>query len=412
MIRQELIGRIFVDGNAFAPDNIPLGGVGLADSVPWKRAPYVEALRRVIYRWPLRGREPPSIEVTRMTPVTEILSVELALIEIFIQTFFDTAGRAPCVPHLAPPHGPEKDRPGHTTPLALAPIPKSSKTRHPNEPPRQPFDAAAAAAKRPREHSQNAARVEDIIAKRRREDMQSGSLDDAARPFRGEAFLRASPNPPPRNREEQHRPHRDNSPTPRVEHDHARAFAPPPVPNCARPASHSREPMSAPTARGRQHEHVSRDAPREVFGGWGVPPSPEVTGNWGVPQPPAQCGDWGVPLAGHQYGAGPSRGHSTQHAPPVESTWGAPGLQEEEPRAGPSGVEPFEMPPRILKNQARVARRLARGGPGRRQRRRARENDAVRVGPGGELIYYDILDDNVEVPYTSSGEEDVGDIFR
>ena len=59
----------------------------------------------------------------------------------------------------------------------------------------------------------------------------------------------------------------------------------------------------------------------------------------------------------------------------------------------------------------RLQRRQPRGGPGRSARRRARENETVRVGPDGELIYYDILDENVEIPETESDEE-LQDAFR
>ena len=66
----------------------------------------------------------------------------------------------------------------------------------------------------------------------------------------------------------------------------------------------------------------------------------------------------------------------------------------------------------LEKGPLSLARRQRRGGPGRRQRRRAREFGAVREGPDGELIYYDPLDENVDIPLNDSSEEELQDAFR
>ena len=122
--RQELLGQVFVDRNAFAPDAIPAAGFRLADTDASRRAHHVEALRRVISLWPLRGGEPPTAQVTRFTPEIDILDVELKLINIFVRSFFDYAGRAPCIPHLPSPGDPVNDPPHATIPLSLAPLSK------------------------------------------------------------------------------------------------------------------------------------------------------------------------------------------------------------------------------------------------------------------------------------------------
>ena len=100
--REELLARVFQDKNARAPDRIPAGGVGLAHPITWRRVNQLEALRRVIYRWPLSGKNPPSVEITRTMPELDVLAVERELITIYVKTFFATAGRPPCIPHIAP----------------------------------------------------------------------------------------------------------------------------------------------------------------------------------------------------------------------------------------------------------------------------------------------------------------------
>ena len=90
-------------------------------------------------------------------------------------------------------------------------------------------------------------------------------------------------------------------------------------------------------------------------------------------------------------------------------SWAMPVDHEnEQPIAGPSAP----LPDFMVRARERLARRQRRGGPGRRQRRRAREFGAVREGPDGELIYYDPLDENVDIPLNDSSEEDLQDAFR
>ena len=110
------------------------------------------------------------------------------------------------------------------------------------------------------------------------------------------------------------------------------------------------------------------------------------------------AGQWGAPLEPEEDYTPCTGGNS----------WDVPrGSYEEEPSAGPSAPPPASL----VRQMERLQRRQPRGGPGRSARRRARENETVRVGPDGELIYYDILDENVEIPETESDEE-LQDAFR
>ena len=140
--------------------------------------------------------------------------------------------------------------------------------------------------------------------------------------------------------------------------------------------------------------------------------------------PDASASAWGVPREDTRGGSDRS-----VHVVYADSGWGAPatgwGVPRSTDASASAWVVPREdvspaqssfapsapLPEWLVKRNERLARRLSRGGPGRRARRRARENDAVRVGPDGEFIYYDILDDDVEIPPRSSDEDSLDEIF-
>ncbi|KAI0363597.1 hypothetical protein BV20DRAFT_957919, partial [Pilatotrama ljubarskyi] len=92
--REDLIGRVFPDGSVYG---------GLSAQLPQRRAPYLEAFRVVLARWP---RCPPSIHAS--TPITTALSAETiiarerTLVEFYVETFYDESGRAPIVPRMFP----------------------------------------------------------------------------------------------------------------------------------------------------------------------------------------------------------------------------------------------------------------------------------------------------------------------
>ena len=98
----ELLARVFPDKNVHGPAQLPSGPEGLADPMIVRCTSCLEGLRRVILRWPLPGRTPPSKEITIATPITEFLNVEQELASIYVNTFFAYAGRAPSIPHVCP----------------------------------------------------------------------------------------------------------------------------------------------------------------------------------------------------------------------------------------------------------------------------------------------------------------------
>ena len=101
--REELLGRVFEDRSARTPPSIPCGPVGLAHGDIRVRRYRIEALRRVIDRWPLAGRLPvPSTEITLTTPLDIVAVIEKELISTYVNTFFAYSGRAPSIPHVAP----------------------------------------------------------------------------------------------------------------------------------------------------------------------------------------------------------------------------------------------------------------------------------------------------------------------
>ena len=99
---EELLSSVFADKNVHGPAALPSGAVGLADPMIVRRASCLEALRRVILRWPLPGRSPPTEEITIATPMSDFLRLERELAGIYVNTFFAYAGRAPCIPHICP----------------------------------------------------------------------------------------------------------------------------------------------------------------------------------------------------------------------------------------------------------------------------------------------------------------------
>ena len=100
--REELLAQIQPDKSARAPHKLPHGPVGLADDMSFRRIYYLEALRRVIYRWPLSGVTPPSEEISVVMSHEDIIAVERQLVRIYVDTFFAYSGRAPSIPHIPP----------------------------------------------------------------------------------------------------------------------------------------------------------------------------------------------------------------------------------------------------------------------------------------------------------------------
>ena len=104
--REELLGRIYPDKNAFAPTRIPVRPSGLADAYTFKRVDCLEAFRRVLMRWPGCPNTIATDPIYRNWSEADILAAERAMVSFYVHTFVAYSGRAPMVPHLPPQYTP------------------------------------------------------------------------------------------------------------------------------------------------------------------------------------------------------------------------------------------------------------------------------------------------------------------
>lgn len=103
-MREDLIGRMFPDRSVYCVASLPKeGSEGLAAALPQRRAPYLEAFRKVLSRWP---RCPRTIYGTM--PITIDLAADLIeerereLLMFYVQSFYNESGRPPIVPRSFP----------------------------------------------------------------------------------------------------------------------------------------------------------------------------------------------------------------------------------------------------------------------------------------------------------------------
>ena len=101
--RDDLIGRVFLDGNVYAITHLPREASGLAHPFAFRRAAKLEALRCVVRRWP--GCSPDLVRerITHQMPESDILAMENLLAEFYVASFFQYSGRAPMIPYIPPP---------------------------------------------------------------------------------------------------------------------------------------------------------------------------------------------------------------------------------------------------------------------------------------------------------------------
>ncbi len=101
--RDELIAHVFADASPYCITTLPKEGVGLAASLAYRRAPYLEAFRKVLRCWP---RSPTLVQadfpITTALSVDEIARRERELVTFYVHTFFEQSGRAPIVPVQVP----------------------------------------------------------------------------------------------------------------------------------------------------------------------------------------------------------------------------------------------------------------------------------------------------------------------
>ena len=98
--REDMLGRIFPDRSLYGVKELPSrNSAGLGALVPHARAPFLEAFRAVLSRWPKR----PAciylaVPITTNLTSEEIVRREGELARFYITTFYETSGRAPIVP--------------------------------------------------------------------------------------------------------------------------------------------------------------------------------------------------------------------------------------------------------------------------------------------------------------------------
>ncbi|KAI0349354.1 hypothetical protein OH77DRAFT_1432151 [Trametes cingulata] len=102
--REDLIASVFPDRAIYGVNKLPEEGCeGLCAQVPQRRAPYLEAFRSVLRRWP---RCPASIHngvpITTAMPKESIVHREREMVQYYVETFYRESGRAPIVPRAFP----------------------------------------------------------------------------------------------------------------------------------------------------------------------------------------------------------------------------------------------------------------------------------------------------------------------
>lgn len=100
--RRDLIQRVCAN-RPFIPTAIPKKSEGIAADDMQDRAASLEALRRLMCRWPgVPDRIKSFARISSSTPQHELLQVEKALAAHYVQTFWEVSGRAATIPRKVP----------------------------------------------------------------------------------------------------------------------------------------------------------------------------------------------------------------------------------------------------------------------------------------------------------------------
>ena len=103
--REDLLSAVFPNGGIYTLETLPREGSGICAPLLERRIPVLEALRRVIVRWPrcpshIQNADPLATNVDRHYAS----SIEKDIALFYVTTFFEYGGRAPLIPHEYPPH--------------------------------------------------------------------------------------------------------------------------------------------------------------------------------------------------------------------------------------------------------------------------------------------------------------------
>lgn len=102
--RRALTVAMFAGDLVADEDSLPVGTAGLGCTDPVRRAPYLEALRCLLVRWP--GVPPDlvtSLPFTALTSPIRFTEIEGKLTCFYCQSFYECCGRPPILPRCIPP---------------------------------------------------------------------------------------------------------------------------------------------------------------------------------------------------------------------------------------------------------------------------------------------------------------------
>lgn len=102
-LRQRRVAAVFANGNHIRPSSLPTAHAGLAADNLRDRAPSLEALRRVLCRWPSCPADVvESIPLVDIHDVAKLAAMESRMVRYYVQEFYEASGRAASIPHMFP----------------------------------------------------------------------------------------------------------------------------------------------------------------------------------------------------------------------------------------------------------------------------------------------------------------------
>ena len=81
---------------------LPSTPSGLADLSTESRAPFIEAFRQVVVRWPNVPSCVRYEKISRHSPSVEVLRLEREIVRFYLDSFFLASGRAAIIPRIPP----------------------------------------------------------------------------------------------------------------------------------------------------------------------------------------------------------------------------------------------------------------------------------------------------------------------
>lgn len=101
-LREDLLSAVFPNGGIYALETLPSEGTGICAPLIDRRIPALEALRRVIVRWPGCPSHIQTSQLGLHVDRHQVLRMEEDIALFYVTTFFEHGGRAPLIPHEHP----------------------------------------------------------------------------------------------------------------------------------------------------------------------------------------------------------------------------------------------------------------------------------------------------------------------